>query len=166
MKKYIIATVLFSLIVGNAFAFQIGIIGGCSYGESLINGKTNPENPCGDTGLGFNPNGALVIPHEYGFYGLGGCAEVGWMGCTPKISYNFKYKFKITESFNIQPFLGVSYCIPVGFGFNAGVAFGYALGIGDIYADMRYEPNSSFRPFIGGSVNVGYVFKFGKDKYK
>lgn len=162
MKKKIIITLVMAFLATNIFAFQIGGTLGFGYGQMTL----DLESENADQTPNAIANALVIFPHKYGDEtNWGGRVEFGWADMGLELSYAITYTFD-TGFIKITPFVGLGFnVIPLGGSGYAGCSFTLPLWSGDLYADVRYGANDgAIYNYKAGSVNIGYIFKFGNDR--
>ncbi len=163
MKKKLFIFLFLALISNNIFSFQIGSSAGLALGSSSMD-YDNIKEPVKN--FYCSGNFFLMFPRQFKINSnFGRTIEMGLIDQQPIINYLLNYSWKINK-LNISPFAGFGFLISMGVSIHTGCSIKYPVWIGDLYCDLRFGTNFSLTGFetTGGSVNIGYIFKFGKDR--
>ena len=168
MKKLLVVFSALFLMVSSASAFEIGIMGGWALGTTMTSelvGALGNETP--EPQFTNSPDIYLTLPHSYGDSKWVGIFQIGFIALGPDVAYNLGYKFNFGDLFTIAPYVGASYDIIYGIGYNLGLNGRMALGIGDLTLDLAYRASHGVLSFMNRdkvSIDLGYTFLFGKSK--
>lgn len=164
MKKKIIITLVMAFMATNIFAFQIGGTLGYEVGDLKSSVYVNGE-PMIEESIYNTANLMLLFPHKYGENtNWGGRVESGFIDMHFMVNYAISYSFDF-KLFQITPFAGLGLVLPLGFSSFCGCTATVPVWIGDVYADIRLsQAVGILYNNWGGSINIGYIFKFGKDR--
>lgn len=166
MKKVFALLVAAFLAVSSASAFQIGAHTGASFGAYTRSFSLSASGLDRELTGGAMYDIFVSMPHYWeSVPGLYHSVEIGMIGGWFDANFNIGYSWNIKDLFKVEPFfgLGMGTFFIWGLNMNLGCNFRIPCGIGDITADIRYNPCWGFLHRESASFNVGYVFYLGKE---